>query len=323
MIHQKAPKLDKIYPFGCIAYAHIPLETRNTSKKLENSGVRCRLVGYGDDSGVQERQGFKLLRENDCSIFYSVDVVFKINMEMTPITAPMEQNVVQSSDDLWTPLSPSDTFVEIDQAIERGHVVVNRGSDLADEEFISLESDDNQESEDSSYTPTPSTIDPSESNLISGSQTESVSAFVALARSTGVPLKFAKDFEFYQCFNSAMTQGCPRTYLEAITGPEKDQWKKAMDEKIDSIKKVNTWIVKRPEGKLEKPPVKNRWVFCKKFDREGNVTRYKARLVAKGFTQKYGVDYNETWAPVAKFSTTNSFQHCIRWKIELVFGNCV
>lgn len=44
-------------------------------------------------------------------------------------------------------------------------------------------------------------------------------------------------------------------------------------------------------------------VFLVKFNADGSIERYKARLVAKRFTQTYGVDYQETIAPVAKFNT--------------------
>ena len=46
-------------------------------------------------------------------------------------------------------------------------------------------------------------------------------------------------------------------------------------------------------------PSKNKWIFKRKTDADGNVTIYKARLVAKGFRQVQGVDYDEIFSPVA------------------------
>jgi hypothetical protein len=61
---------------------------------------------------------------------------------------------------------------------------------------------------------------------------------------------------------------------------------------------MGTWeLVKRP---VDKPVIKNKWVFDVKTNEIGEIIRYKARLVAKGFTQTYGVDYNETFAPVLR-----------------------
>ena len=59
-------------------------------------------------------------------------------------------------------------------------------------------------------------------------------------------------------------------------------------------------LVDLPSGKK---PVGCKWVFAVKFKGDGSLERYKARLVAKGYTQTYGVDYQETFASVAKMNT--------------------
>lgn len=87
---------------------------------------------------------------------------------------------------------------------------------------------------------------------------------------------------------------------DAMSGSEKDQWQSAMQQELKSFQENDSWeLVDRPsEGTI----VKNKWVFKKKYNTEGEV-RYRARLVAKGFTQVEGIDFNETFSPVLKYST--------------------
>jgi hypothetical protein len=76
------PNLSHLRPFGCVAYAYIPVEHRN---KLADTSERCRLIGYLDDDATDERQGYKLLRESDGAIVFSRDVVFDEEAILTPL----------------------------------------------------------------------------------------------------------------------------------------------------------------------------------------------------------------------------------------------
>ena len=78
-------------------------------------------------------------------------------------------------------------------------------------------------------------------------------------------------------------------------------WKAAMDEEMSAFEKNNTWeITALLQGKKA---IGCRWVFTPKFRPDRMLERLKARLVAKGYTQTQGIDYGETFAPVAKFNT--------------------
>jgi len=74
-----------------------------------------------------------------------------------------------------------------------------------------------------------------------------------------------------------------------------------MAEELTALEENKTWgIVPLPHGKHV---VGSRWIFKTKFNSDGSIDRHKARLVTQGFTQKFGIDYKETFALVAKMIT--------------------
>ncbi|RVW24104.1 Retrovirus-related Pol polyprotein from transposon RE1 [Vitis vinifera] len=98
--------------------------------------------------------------------------------------------------------------------------------------------------------------------------------------------------------NQLSTVAIPNSVQEALADP---RWKAAMNEEMKSLQKNETWeLVECPPGKK---PVGCRWIYTVKYKADGSIERFKARLVAKGYTQTYGIDYTETFAPVAKINT--------------------
>ena len=109
-----------------------------------------------------------------------------------------------------------------------------------------------------------------------------------------------RDADFMVAFSVA-DMNEPRSYTEAMAGPDAVAWKKAMDEEMTALHDNHTYqlVPLAPD----RTAISNKWVYKIKLDKNGQLERYKARLVAKGFLQKEGIDYHEIFAPVLKYKS--------------------
>jgi hypothetical protein len=93
----------------------------------------------------------------------------------------------------------------------------------------------------------------------------------------------------------------PLTYRQAMSSSEATKWKEASDTEMSAFQSSSVFdLVDLPHGSKA---LRTKWVFKKKRNADGTILKYKARLCVQGQHQKQGVDFTETYAPVASYDS--------------------
>jgi hypothetical protein len=260
--------------FGCKAFAHVLDEKRT---KLESKSMPCVFLGY--DEGTK---AYRLMCVETKRIIKSRDAVFIEGSKEISGVLPLEkeENVVMHEKvEGEEPLTFSrDT--PFNETRMEGVQSESTPSSLSEEEFVI--SNDNPSCE-------PSQDVPRERPQRQRREWPR-DWWIATKEVERTTVAFLEE---------------PQNIEEALTCENSKEWECAMQEEYDSLMTNNTWtLVPLLTGKKS---VSCKWVFKIKQGANEEVERYKARLVARGFTQTYGVDYNKSFAPIAKFTSI----HCI------------
>jgi len=92
-----------------------------------------------------------------------------------------------------------------------------------------------------------------------------------------------------------VSQTEPKTVADAL---EDSNWITAMHEELNQFARNEVWTLVPRTSEMN--VIGTKWVFKNKLDEQGVIVRNKVRLVAKGYNQEEGIDYEETYAPVAR-----------------------
>jgi transposase InsO family protein len=262
IIYNRKPNYEKLIAFGTEGYVMIPKEKR---KKLDIKSEKMMLVGYDEKS-----KGYRMTNGKKIVISREVTFLKGETQKRNRSHKDVEEREVIISDDQE---SLQDEYEDQEE-----HEEEEEENEEEEEENNNQEDDsENFESAESEEEPRPA---PRRSNRSSR------------GRLPGRFQDFIMDNDAFTVIQD------PTTYQEAMKSKDAEEWKQAIQEELQSIEHCGTWeLVELPKGRNT---VSSKWVFKTKTNEDGNIERRKARLVARGFTQKYGIDYFDVFAPVAR-----------------------
>jgi transposase InsO family protein len=265
LLFGKVPRYDKVHRFGSDVLMMIPAEKR---RKLDEKAKKMKFIGYDEIA-----KGYRVT--DGQSVIVSREIKFLREGDEEILKEPSkprerEKRTVQeesdesSDDDDDDPPAPQGAQQAVDPNESQSEGEDDYGSAESDSESSNSEASEDEQ--------------PRRSNRQNLGQ---------------IPARF-NDFQMY----SVASEEDPNSFKQAMESADADEWKIAIKEELDAIESNGTWeLVDLPAGRKA---IGSKWVFKTKRNDEGNPVKRKARCVAQGFSQKYGIDYLDVYAPVAR-----------------------
>ncbi|CAN1338667.1 Retrovirus-related Pol polyprotein from transposon TNT 1-94 [Linum perenne] len=306
--------------FGCMAFVHIQQHQRT---KLDPRAQKCVFIGYGS-----HQKGYKCYSPGTKKIFVTMDVTFFEQQSFFPRPDIQGGNLLgETESHNWEdlilrddgertlddhqvlpppvlPIPPSNPLVH--DSVEASNrpnqnntlQVYQRRQPGEAGRIFEIERTDVEATQ-----PITEEAAPQSSPEVEDDLDKPIALRKGVRGCTLHPIEkqvsYGQLSHHYRAFITELDkEKIPSNVREALINPK---WKMAVMDEIKALEKNKTWkIVELPGGKKT---VDCKWIFTIKYNSDGSIERYKARLVARGFTQSYGIDYQETFAPVAKLNT--------------------
>jgi hypothetical protein len=308
--------------FGCVAFVHLH---KNQRTKLDPCALRCIFLGYGSN-----QKGYRCYNPKTKRTYITMDVTFlesETYFSTSICNSPLEREI-QSQEQNWQSLLTLDSVFD-NQQNHATPIGTNGNQQTLVEVYDApaVSNDNVVEGIEIEDPPSPVPNDQSLENILEVSSSDSpvnmintpVGYKLPFRKNRGQPPdRYSPDYEAkgskYPIANHVSSQRLsdplkafvyqlssdhiPTNIHEALRDPK---WVQAIKEEMEALQNNKTWnLVPMPRNKKI---VGCKWVFSIKHKADGSIERYKARLVAKGYTQTYGIDYQETFSPVAKLNT--------------------
>ncbi|KAG7588044.1 GAG-pre-integrase domain [Arabidopsis suecica] len=340
VLNTTKPSLDHLRVFGCVCFVLVPGEQRN---KLDAKSTKCMFLGYSTtqkgykcfdpannriyvsrDVKFLEEQGYHTTKDWEnlkdlahspsdraTSLRFLLDHLGNQAPSPTDSTRPSHVSTRSSHDPRPPNHEPQQNTVSHEEENdEGGHMEQNspqqgqeapcQDQDTQPRDELSESSEEEEEEEMTQVEQRPLRRSERLKNRPSNWKNPRIYFNQqAVAHPIQAMCSLALVPQDHQAFLSKISLvKIPDSYEEAMQTKE---WRDAVKEEIGAMQRNHTWDEETlPSGKRT---VSSRWIFTIKYKSNGDIERYKARLVARGFTQTYGADYKETFAPVAKLHT--------------------
>ncbi|KAL5577658.1 hypothetical protein UlMin_019357 [Ulmus minor] len=316
--------------FGCTSFVHIHSSLRS---KLDPKAIKCIFIGYSST-----QKGYKCYHPSTQKFYVSADVTFHetrpfytkpylqgeslledkldASLDFNPLDLPASVPGVSASPTSITdpetvsvsPETASPTSITDPETVSVSpETVSNQSQNNLNNDATRFSQVYSRRNKSSSMPQQAPSLAPNTGTKVTSHSSDlPIAVRKGTRECTKKPLYPISNFVAFDKFSpshksflvSLNTIPIPTVLSEALSN---EKWRQAMQVEMEALEKNRTWeIVDLPK---EKKLVGCKWVFTVKYKADGTLERYKARLVAKGYTQTYGIDYQETFAPVAKMNT--------------------